>query len=88
MFQRTLSTDLKFHGESNGAIKNFGYLIFNLHSTGSRTGSHVIGLRNGSFKVLTGYTVSDHLCTNAKFADIEFFGKFKFDKESKSKRNC
>ena len=39
-----------------------------MHLTGSRTGSDVINIENRLFKVLT---VSDHLWTNAKLADIE-----------------
>ena len=56
---------LKFYGESNGAIKIFGYKIFNLHFTGSGTGSDVIDVGNRLFKALTDYTVSGHLSTNA-----------------------
>ena len=49
---------LKFHGESNGAIKIFGYKIFNLHFTGSGTGSDVIDVGIRLFKALTDYTAS------------------------------
>ena len=54
----------RFQGESNGAIKIFESLILNLLFTGRRTGSDVINVANRLFKALTGYTVSDHLCTN------------------------
>ena len=56
---------LKFYGESNGAIKIFGYQIFNVNFTGSRTGSDVIDVGNRLFKTFTGLTVSGHLSTNA-----------------------
>ena len=53
-----LGTPPKFHGKSNSAIKIFGYRIFNLHLTGSRTGSDVINVGNRLLKALTGYTDS------------------------------
>jgi len=56
---------LKFDGESNGAIKIFGYKIFNLHFIGSGTGNDVIDVGNRLFKAVTDYTVSGHLSTNA-----------------------
>ena len=56
---------LKLYGESNGAIKMFGYKIFNLHFTGSGTESDVIDVGNRLFKALNNYTVSGHLSTNA-----------------------
>ena len=73
MFQ---GTPLKYNGESNGAINVFGYSIFNVHFTGSKTGSDVIDDGIRIFNALTGYTVSGHLSTNAYFADIEVWPIF------------